>query len=60
VEAVVGVERWGVEWVIDQCWNCDFDIDQDMDADFVEGNVSVIWYCPECSTENEYRRYVGD
>jgi hypothetical protein len=54
------VERWGIEWVIDECRNCEYEINEDMDADFVEGSVSVIWECERCGTENEYRRYVGD
>ena len=54
------IERWGVEWVIDECWNCDYEISQDMDADYIEGSVNVIWECPECLTENEYKRYIGD
>jgi RNase P subunit RPR2 len=54
------VESWGVEWVIDYCDNCEQLVDQDMDAYYVEGNVSVIWFCERCGTENEYRRYVGD
>ena len=54
------VERWGIEWVVDECWECDHQVDEDMDADYVEGSVSVIWECPVCGTENDYRRYVGD
>lgn len=54
------VERWGIEWVVDECSNCEHEVDEDMDADYVEGNVSVIWECTVCGTENEYRRYVGD
>ena len=54
------VERWGIEWVVDECRNCEHGLDEDMDADYVEGSVSVVWECPGCGAENEYRRYVGD
>lgn len=53
-------KRWGLEWVIDECWNCEHQIDQDMEADYLDDDVVVIWECSECLTENEYRRYVGD
>lgn len=54
------IERWGIEYVVDYCCNCELLVEQDMDADYVEDSVSVIWFCERCGTENEYWRYVGD